>query len=445
MNKHIKFKIQGMHCLSCKTLLEAELKDLAGINSVNVNYQTGEATVGYFDDKINQAEIYNKIMKLNYEPADVSDSSLSNPRINAKNGYLLLIGFVLVMIVGYLVISFLGGFEVLGKLTGGIEVGYGLIFFIGLLAGFHCISMCGSIVVTYSTLCLDDKKRSLWPHWQYNIGRIISYTIIGAILGGFGSFFAINPVFNGIITVMAAILMLLLGISLVTKWSILEKLKIRTPQFVAKYIFSQKNKRTAPLIIGLLNGFMPCGPLQAMQLYALTSGNALRGALSLFLFALGTSILMFGFGAFLSFISQKHIKNILKLSGLLVIILSIFMLVRGLANFGINIALPNINQQAITTQNTNINTSAEIQEVFMNVTYYGYEPNVLTIKKDVKVHWIVHVDQLSGCTSVLLLPEYKIRKFLQQGDNIIEFTPTHSGEIKFSCGMKMIWGKFIVN
>ncbi|MCX6739784.1 MAG: sulfite exporter TauE/SafE family protein [Candidatus Parcubacteria bacterium] len=444
MNKKIQFKIQGMHCQSCKTLIEEELKDLPGINKVNVDYQSGATEVYFATEKVAESEIYNRIKKLNYGVSDLFDSKSGNTKIESKSGYFLVIVFSIVILAGYFLIQYLGGFEILSKLTGGFEVGYGLILLIGLLAGFHCIGMCGSIVVTYSTLCLDDKKKSLWPHWQYNIGRIISYTIIGAILGGFGSFFGINPTFNGLVTIVAAIMMFFLGLSLVTRWSILEKLKIQTPQFIAKYIFSQKNKKFAPFIIGLLNGFMPCGPLQAMQLFALTSGNALKGALSLFLFALGTSILMFGFGAFLSFISQKHIKNILKLSGLLVIILSIFMLVRGLANFGVNIALPNINQQAITTQNTNINTSAEVQEVRMAVTYYGYEPNVLNVKKGILVRWIIDVKQMSGCNSQILMPDYNIKKNLQVGQNIIEFTPIQTGEIKFSCGMKMIWGKFLV-
>jgi sulfite exporter TauE/SafE len=340
----------------------------------------------------------------------------------------------------YLIFRQLGGFELLSQLNQG-NIGYGLIFIIGLLAGLHCIGMCGSIVVSYSTLCLGENKKSLWPHWQYNIGRIASYTLIGAILGGFGAFFGINPIFNGVLTILAGILMLFLGLSLVFKWSILEKLKLQTPQFIAKYIFNKKNTKTAPLIIGLLNGFMPCGPLQAMQLYALTSGNALKGALSLFIFALGTSILMFSFGAFLSLISQRQIKNILKFSGALVIVLSLLMINRGLANFGLTLNLaPTSSQQPIITQN-----NGQFQEVKMDLTYYGYEPNVIPIKKDLPVRWIINVKQLSGCASKILLPDHNISKNLSVGENIIVFTPTKVGEIKFSCGMRMIWGKFIVS
>lgn len=440
MNKTIKFKIDNMHCNSCKVLIEEELKDLAGIINVSVDYQSGDAQVEFDNDKVTREQIFSKIRLLKYEPRSKDETGQAAGR-NSKSGYLMLTIFAAILIIGYLLVSYFGGFEILGKLSGGYEVGFGIIFLIGLLSGFHCIGMCGSIVVSYSTLCLGDEKKSLWPHWQYNIGRIISYTIIGAILGGFGAFFGINPTFNGVVTILAGVFMFFLGLSLVNKSPLLEKLKLRSPQFIAKYIFSQKNKKSAPFIIGLLNGFMPCGPLQAMQLYALTSGNAWQGALSLFLFALGTSFLMFGFGAFLSKISQQSIKNILKFSGILVIVLSLFMVLRGLANFGVNISLPQ------ATPGTNNNQSVynyQVQEVKMDVTYYGYEPNVLTVKKDIPVRWIINVKQMTGCNSQILMPDYNISQNLKLGENIIEFTPTKTGELKFSCGMRMIWGKFIV-
>lgn len=437
----IKFKINGMHCASCKTLIEEDIKALPGIESVVVNFQTGEAQISFLAEKVTLNRIFEAIRKLNYHPLELDAQNIPH----AENPMSFWLGLaipagIFALLIVYLIFRQYGGFEILSKLTDG-NVGYGLIFIIGLLAGFHCIGMCGSIVVSYSTLCLEGENKSLWPHWQYNIGRIISYTLIGGLLGGLGAFFAVNPVFNGVIMLLAGILMFFLGLSLIFKWSILEKLKLRTPQFIARYIFSQKGKKSAPFVIGLLNGFMPCGPLQAMQLYALTSGNIVKGALSLFLFALGTSILMFGFGAFLSFISQKQIKSILKISGILVVILSLIMINRGLVNFGVNLRWPTND---FSVQQPALSDNGQVQEVKMDVTYYGYEPNVFNIKNGIPVRWIINVKQISGCTSQILLPDYNIRKNLVVGENIIEFTPDKTGEIKFSCGMRMIWGKFIV-
>jgi plastocyanin domain-containing protein len=80
----------------------------------------------------------------------------------------------------------------------------------------------------------------------------------------------------------------------------------------------------------------------------------------------------------------------------------------------------------------------------MDLTYRGYSPNVIFIKKDIPVRWIINVKQMSGCTDEIILLEYNIKKPLQYGENIIEFTPDRLGDIKFSCWMQMVWGKFVV-
>lgn len=443
MNQRIIFKIIGTHCQSCKTLIEEEVKQLPGLNKIFVDYLTGSANLEFDDAKLSKEEIFKTIKKINYQIKEL------NPEDQKQNSFLvgLLIPiFLIILIGGYFLIKYFGGFEILAKLNEG-NVGYGLIFIIGLLAGFHCIGMCGSLVVTYSTICLnpenEQNKRSFLPHLQYNGARLLSYTIIGGILGGFGSFFGVNPVFTGTITLLAGVFMLLMGLSLISKSPILEKLKVRTPQFIVKYIYNQKNQHKAPYVIGLLNGLMPCGPLQAVQLYALASGSLIKGALSLFLFGLGTTPLMFGFGAFLSAITPKQVQKVLKFSGALVIILSLFMVNRGLTNFGFGIGFNNL---AINVQNSNvIQNNGQVQEIKMDLTYFGYQPNVLYAKKGIPVRWVINAKEISGCTRDILLPDYNIRKTLSAGENIIEFTPTKTGEVKFSCGMGMVWGKFIIN
>jgi hypothetical protein len=198
------------------------------------------------------------------------------------------------------------------------------------------------------------------------------------------------------------------------------------------------------LAIGLLNGLMPCGPLQAVQFYALGTGSALAGALSMFFFASGTVFLMFGFGYFVSSISGERVKKMMKISGAVVILLGIFMLNRGLTNFGWSFRNLLPRGQVAVNSNNEEKPAEDSQTVKMDLTYSGYVPNVLYAKKGVPVRWVIDVKQMSGCTSSILMEKFGIRKNLQKGENIIEFTPTEAGEIPFSCGMKMVWGKFII-
>jgi plastocyanin domain-containing protein len=175
-----------------------------------------------------------------------------------------------------------------------------------------------------------------------------------------------------------------------------------------------------------------------MQLYALASGSFIKGGLSMAVYALGTIPLMFGFGIFISKISNQFIGKIIKVSGVLVIILGIIMFNRGLTNLGSGF-IPTTSSGNNGTQIIN-----GYQEVKMNLSTFGYEPNVLYVKKGVPVRWIINVKQMSGCTSAIRLDDYNIYKQLSYGENIIEFTPDKLGELKFSCGMRMVWGKFLV-
>ncbi|MFA5188428.1 MAG: sulfite exporter TauE/SafE family protein [Patescibacteria group bacterium] len=446
MNKILNFKISGMHCQSCKTLVEEEVKSLPGINKIEVDYASGLANLEYDDTKISLAEIFKTISKLNYQP-QICETKQANTNQQTKKPSSFLLGILIPLAIGLVIGAFylfttFGGFQILAKLNEP-NIGYGLIFMIGLLASFHCIGMCGGLVIAYSTSGLkseNQEKKLVTPHFQYNLGRLISYTVIGGVLGGIGKFFGINPVFTGIVLLIAGGLMILMGLSFVTKWQILEKIKLRTPNFIAKYLFGQKHsqKPKGPFIIGLFNGFMPCGPLQAMQLYALASGSFIKGGLSMAVYALGTIPLMFGFGIFVSKISHQFIGKIIKVSGVLVIILGIIMFNRGLTNLG----------SGFTPATSSGNSSTQIvngyQEVKMDLGTFGYEPNVLYVKKGVPVRWIINVKQMSGCTSAIRLDDYNIYKQLNYGENIIEFTPDKLGELKFSCGMRMVWGKFLV-
>lgn len=89
-----------------------------------------------------------------------------------------------------------------------------------------------------------------------------------------------------------------------------------------------------PLIIGLLTGVMPCGALSAMWLYAMSSGSAVRGALVMLVFSLGTVPLLFLFGALQSFLPCGWMKYIVKGSAVLVVTLGLSMLVKGIRLFG---------------------------------------------------------------------------------------------------------------
>ena len=90
------------------------------------------------------------------------------------------------------------------------------------------------------------------------------------------------------------------------------------------------NNHKNPFIVGYLSGFLPCGPLQTMQLYALSSGSFILGASSMFVFSLGTLPVMMSFAYISSRISKTFNNIIYKYAGILIIILGILMIKPGL-------------------------------------------------------------------------------------------------------------------
>ncbi|MDA3840632.1 MAG: cupredoxin domain-containing protein [Patescibacteria group bacterium] len=155
---------------------------------------------------------------------------------------------------------------------------------------------------------------------------------------------------------------------------------------------------------------------------------------------------MFGFGAVVSIFSGSKIKKIIKISGAVVIILGFVMINRGLTNFGFGFSKIQLTPTQSVPNTDETKNSEEVQIIEMDVTYSGYKPNIIYIKKDVPVRWIIKDKGITGCTNAIVLyhENGKINKKLNQKENIIEFTPTKLGELKFSCWMSMVWGKFIV-
>jgi len=93
-----------------------------------------------------------------------------------------------------------------------------------------------------------------------------------------------------------------------------------------------------------------------------------------------------------------------------------------------------------------VKSENSFQEVSMDLTYDGYSPSTINIKKGVPVRWKINAKQISGCTREIMIESLGIKKELQMGENIIEFTaPDNVSELEFSCGMRMVWGKFVIS
>jgi plastocyanin domain-containing protein len=160
-------------------------------------------------------------------------------------------------------------------------------------------------------------------------------------------------------------------------------------------------------------------------------------------FALGTVPGLLSLGGLTSFAKGIFAKRFFKVLGLTLIAFALFNIVNGFGLTGITVVSSNSTEQ-VASVDSNVVIEDGVQIVTMKETNRGYEPNSFTIKKDLPVKWVIDAQAPYSCASSILMPKYNIRQNLVSGENIIKFTPTEIGQIKFSCSMGMYTGAFNV-
>lgn len=424
MAENITLKVFGMSCTNCELRIEKMLSELKGISEVKASYNKETVNIIYNKEIISQKEIEKNIDELGYKVAKEQEKQ---PKAISKSIYILII-----LLAVYIIFNHLGWLNIF-NIFPSVETGmnYGVLFLVGLLTSVHCIAMCGGINLTQSVAGSKNNNRILKSNFYYNIGRVISYTLIGGIVGALGSVISFNGIFKGIVAIVAGLAMVIMAINMLGIFRKLRKFSVRIPKKLAAF-FNKSKKGKSSFYIGLVNGLMPCGPLQSMQLYSLSTGSFLGGATAMFLFSSGTMPLMFAFGALASKLNKKFTEKMLTVSAAVIFILGIGMLNNGLtlSGFGINITNSSYENVAEVT--------GDFQTITTEVDYGSYE--AITVKKDIPVKWTVYVPEgkLNGCNNEIIIPKYNIDVKLKTGENLIEFTPTEKGVIPYSCWMGMI-------
>ena len=412
--------IRGMFCVHCEETIRKALLALPCVKSADVSWEKEIAVVTGDPSLWDDGLIRKTIEDAGYEVISSGESRIQ-------------IASILVILLALWVIANHLGWTQIFNLFPRIEtsLSIGALFLTGLLTSVHCLAMCGGINLTQSVMASSRKQKILRSNVLYHTGRVISYTLIGAIAGGIGSVLTLGGIFKGFAAITAGTAMLIMALNMLGVFRFLRKLR---PKFSGKTHASlfARIKSGSSFLIGLLNGLMPCGPLQAMQLYALSTGSILQGAFSMLAFSLGTVPLMFGFGLISSKLNWKYSRVMLTVSAMLIFIMGLNMLGNGLALSGVSLPQRNASAVIQAMQDEGVQTlRTEID--------YGSYPAV-RVKAGIPVDWTIIVPEgkLNGCNGEILIPAYQIDVVLQEGENAISFLPEQPGTISYSCWMGMI-------
>ncbi|VAW56895.1 Heavy-metal-associated domain (N-terminus) and membrane-bounded cytochrome biogenesis cycZ-like domain, possible membrane copper tolerance protein [hydrothermal vent metagenome] len=219
------------------------------------------------------------------------------------------------------------------------EFTYITAFTVGLMGGVHCVGMCGGIISALTFASENDKNSHdnarLHLLLGYNLGRILSYTIMGSLLGGLGwlvSVWSNIHVLQIVLQFIAAIFMLSMGLYISGWWmglTKIEKLGVFFWQFiqpVAQKLLPVKTPVQA-ITLGLLWGWLPCGLVYSVLVWSVSTASFQQGALLMLSFGLGTLPNLLAMGVFANQLKQfVQIKSVRRFAGSVVILFALWSL-----------------------------------------------------------------------------------------------------------------------
>ena len=459
-NRVIKLKVDGTTCHSCEITIERAWRKIDGVLKVDVNATKGVARIVCSDTPPNLDALQSAIADHGYTVKNILGAT--TPSVDQKTlgverlSWVQLLGlFALVILLGAL-------FSKIGLLAPTIAFGattsFGAVFLLGLVAASSsCIAVSGGLLLS-SAAKFNERYGSVTPLarmrpvFLFVGGRLLSYTLLGGLIGMIGKALSPSPLATGIITILAALYMLTMGLDmlhLTPQW--LKKITPRLPKSLGHRLLAVEEKEHAltPSLLGAATFFLPCGFTQALQLYALTTDSFTTGALILLAFALGTAPALLILGWVSGSLKGKAGRFFFQFAGALVIMLGLWNLQNGFTIMGYPISIQRITHLFATESNAgaldpNVRFDGTKQTVQMSVDYTGYAPSRFTIRQGVPTRWVINAKSNSGCLSVIQAPKLGIRTLLQPGTNVVEFTPRIAGAIPFSCSMGMFWGEINV-
>ena len=335
------------------------------------------------------------------------------------------------------------------------------IFITGLLTGgLTCLAVQGGLLA--STIAQREEEKELqkdkstkgaaMPILAFLIAKLVAYTVLGFLLGWFGSLFKLSLAAQVTLQFFVAIFMLGTALAILNVHPIFRYFIIQPPRFITRRVKSITKSRDifAPGLLGAFTVFLPCGTTQAMMLLAIAGGQPILGALILFVFVLGTSPLFFVLGYLATKLGEALHKKFLRIAALSIIVLALFNLNNAIALTGkTNWTFGGVAKGAFCSVAycNNKNTQNTVEEATIYIENKGYSPKEISVKRGSKVTLKLINKDAYSCSQQFVIPKLGIEKLVAPNESAeLTFTaPDKSGQIAFMCGMGMYRGVININ
>lgn len=330
--KTYTFHISGMHCNACILLTESELLEHPKVSVARSSLKTHSVEItGDFGET---------------GPEDIARELSA---LLEKHGYRLSVekevtakswsDFKYALPIAFGFATFFVALQRMGivNLVDTGSVSYGTAFLIGVVASLStCMAVVGGLVLSMSATFAKEGDR-VKPQLLFHGGRLVAFFLLGGAIGAFGANFSLSTEATFILSLAIGLVMLILGINLLDVFPWAKRFQPTLPKFLSRraYDMTKLSHTLTPLLVGIATFFLPCGFTQSMQLYTLSTGSFMAGALTMLAFALGT-LPVLALISFSSFSIQESSKAgvFFKSAGLIVILFALMNIVNSLVIAG---------------------------------------------------------------------------------------------------------------
>lgn len=447
MNKTDKSKtknyyVEGMHCSSCELLIKQDIIEITGVNKVDVSLSRSQVTIDADDIKNIPTSV--DLTRLFKERGYTFHDRRPNEQNLYTDDVLKTMAIAILFVIVFYVFERSGLFMKFSLTDKSSLTAY---FIFGLVAGLSsCAALVGGILLslskTWSAIYGNNVKRSVTPFIYFNVSRVITFTLLGGLLGYLGSLIQLSPVLTAVLTLCIALLMMVVGLQMAgIRW--FNKFSFN---FLGNNKYLTKNSeikgKYVPLIVGALTFFIPCGFTLIAQTNTLNAGSFYMGALQLGIFALGTLpiLALISFSSIKLYSNPKFSKRFSLFSGVLITFFAFYTINSQLNVLGFislnDISFPKTLKKNINNVVTNNNNHQLIQLEAKNFEYY---PTEVTIRSGIKTQLSIYDSGSVGCArAVYARGLYPDVIYLNPGKNTVEFIAPQPGTYKISCSMGMV-------
>ncbi len=441
-----------MTCRSCELLLERRLADVPRVVEVRASERRGEVEI-FGAKRITLTALREALSGTAYTLHAVKPTKAVTEPSTAEGttfAWLEVGGMLVLALALFQMFSRFKVFSLSPSVEGAL--GLGTIFTIGLVAATSsCLALVGGLLLSVSAAwAAAHEGATRWEKFQpmllFNAGRLGGYFVLGGLVGLIGTALTPSPRMTGILTLVIAIAMVLLGLNILR---ILPKryCTIPLPRGLMRRIqcLSHSENPFMPLLLGALTFFVPCGFTQSMQVLALGSGSFLRGSVIMLVFALGTLPSLLGISVLSSIVEGRASRLFLKFSGAVVLLLGLMNVNSGLLLAGVDaqgIAARTLFPASIDARpprDPYVQIDAQGRQIVtMYVSDSGYSPDRFTIAPG-RETWIYAIAQhpLSGCAASLVDAAHNLSTPIRVGQNWLGpiRNPQHAFVLTCSMGM----------